>query len=87
MGGLTPESMGGITPEQVGEMIPESVGGLSPERWAQSLRNHHLIWKKPKGMHWRTFEALKAKVERQDEIANFAFLCRTSKMVGSDWPL
>ena len=46
-----------------------------------------LIWKKPKGMHWRTFETLKAKVEQQDEIANFAFLCRTSKLIGWDWPL
>ena len=45
------------------------------------------IWKKPKGMHWRTFETLKAKLERQDEIASFAFLCRASKMVGWDWPL
>ena len=34
------------------------------------------IWKKPRGMHWRTFEALKANIKRQDEIANFAFLCR-----------
>ncbi len=43
-----------------------------------------LIWKKPKGMHWRTFEALRAKVEMQDEIANSAFVCRAMKFFG--WP-
>jgi hypothetical protein len=45
------------------------------------------IWKKPKGMHWRTFEKLKAKVDKQDDIANFAFICRASKMIGWNWPL
>jgi hypothetical protein len=44
------------------------------------------IWKKPTGMHWRTFEALRAKVEEQDEIANFAFVARASKMIGWEWP-
>ncbi len=44
------------------------------------------IWKKPKGMHWRTFERLKAQVEEQDEIANFAFVCRASKMIGWNYP-
>ena len=41
---------------------------------------------KPKGMHWRTFERLKAKVEEQDEIASFAFVCRASSMIGWNWP-
>jgi len=45
------------------------------------------IWKKPKGMHWRTFETLKAKVEQQDEIADFAFIGRAGKMIGWTWPL
>lgn len=40
------------------------------------------IWTKPKGMHWRTYEKLKAKVEQQDEIANFAFVCRVSTIMG-----
>ena len=40
------------------------------------------IWGKPKGMHWSTFERLKAKVEHQDEITNFAFIDRASKMLG-----
>ncbi len=44
------------------------------------------IWNKPKGMHWRTFERLKAKLEQQDEIASFAFVCRASKMIGWTWP-
>ena len=43
------------------------------------------IWKKPKGMHWRTFERLKVKVEEQDGIANFAFAARASKLIG--WAL
>jgi hypothetical protein len=42
------------------------------------------IWEKPKGMHWRTFEALRAKVEKQDEIANSAFAWRAMKLIG--WP-
>ena len=37
------------------------------------------IRNKPVGMRWRTFERLKAKVEQQDEIADFAFDCRASK--------
>jgi hypothetical protein len=44
------------------------------------------IWNKPKGMHWRTFERLKAKVEEQDEIASFAFVCRASRIIGWTWP-
>ncbi len=44
------------------------------------------IWKKPKGMHWRTFERLKAQLEEQDEIATFAFVARASKMIGWNWP-
>jgi hypothetical protein len=44
------------------------------------------IWNKPKGMHWRTYERLKAKVEEQDEIANFAFVCRAGRMIGWNWP-
>ena len=41
-----------------------------------------LIWNKPKGMHRHSFERLKAKVRQQDEIADFAFVCRASKMIG-----
>jgi hypothetical protein len=43
------------------------------------------IWEKPKGMHRRTFERLKAKAEEQDGIADFAFLARASKLIG--WAL
>jgi hypothetical protein len=40
------------------------------------------IWKKPKGMHWRTFERLREKVERQDEIANGAFIAHAARLIG-----
>jgi hypothetical protein len=40
------------------------------------------IWKKPKGMHWRRFERLKAEVEELDEIASFAFILRANKIIG-----
>jgi hypothetical protein len=32
------------------------------------------------------YERLKAKVEEQDEIANFAFVCRAGRIIGWNWP-
>ncbi|MGB8868334.1 MAG: hypothetical protein WCC96_03685 [Rhodomicrobium sp.] len=40
------------------------------------------IWDKPKGIHWRTFERLKARIEDQDEIATFAFVLRANEIIG-----
>lgn len=32
------------------------------------------VWRKPKGMHWKTFERLRDDVERRDEMANVHFM-------------
>lgn len=40
---------------------------------------------KPKGMHWRTYEKLKAKGEALDERSERAALARLGRLLGSDF--
>lgn len=44
------------------------------------------IRERPRGMHWRTFERLRAQAEEQDEIANFYFMRTAMKLIARHGP-
>lgn len=45
-----------------------------------------MIWKKPKGMHQRTFERYLARIDERDEIASQAFHVAAMRIMGKGWP-